>query len=209
MTLIAARMADSVDVEAMPWGLSAYAGYVDGAWPTFAAVVQRFYPHAHCVSITTTGGLAAVLDCEPGDVWPTEHAVAWLEERLAAIAAWEADRPHGAASPYWTIRSGGSSWTGGTDPPPHPLRPGLYFPASRWPELEAQLSQTVARYPRSSYRLWGAEWTREIPNSVPHGWDAVQYNGGLHAAFDMSLLAPSFFGRFVPAEPLKSADRLS
>lgn len=76
-------MYDSVDVAAMPDGAFAYAGYVNGGYVTFAEVVERFYPRAHCFSITVTAsGIAACLDVEHGDATPAQCA-GWVRMMLA------------------------------------------------------------------------------------------------------------------------------
>ena len=61
------RMADSVDVNHLPDGMDAYAGYTSGTWPTYNAMVARF-PHAFHLSIAINAGQRAdCLDIEPGD----------------------------------------------------------------------------------------------------------------------------------------------
>lgn len=73
--------------------LDAVAGYLDGnpAWRSFGPLAAHFYGKAHCVSITTQGGDAAMLDFERGD-WPLQgptpmveaiaRCEAWIEEQL-------------------------------------------------------------------------------------------------------------------------------
>lgn len=88
---------DSTDAAAIPETAEAIAGYVDGRWPTYAAMRTRF-PHAYAVAITVTGDTAAdVIDCERGDATP-QQAVQWVREmrRLghwapgiyASVSAW-------------------------------------------------------------------------------------------------------------------------
>ena len=65
---------DSVNVAAIPADAQVILGYVDGADPeiagNYAAVVKRF-PHAHVVSVTTTGRNRAMMcDCEKYDLSP-------------------------------------------------------------------------------------------------------------------------------------------
>ena len=65
---------DSVNVAAIPADAKVILGYVDGSDPeiagNYAAVVKRF-PHAHVVSVTTTGRNPAMMcDCEKYDLSP-------------------------------------------------------------------------------------------------------------------------------------------
>lgn len=76
------RMYDSVNVRAIPAGAKAVAGYVDGHWPTYSALLARHYPRAHCLSITVLGGRAACLDFEQGDVYRVSEAVQWVRREL-------------------------------------------------------------------------------------------------------------------------------
>lgn len=77
-----ATVYDSITVEAMPSDPKAiYLGYVDGQWPTFAAVKARF-PHNVVLSVTTTGFTKAdICDVEQGDATP-EVAAAGLRNGL-------------------------------------------------------------------------------------------------------------------------------
>lgn len=75
-------MFDSVDVNAIPTNALMVAGYLDGAYPTWAALTKKF-PHATRISITvTTPGLqtADVIDRETGDATPS-HAAAWAHQK--------------------------------------------------------------------------------------------------------------------------------
>lgn len=76
------EMFDSIEVSVLPSSARAVAGYVDGRWPTFGALTQRFYGHAHCLSITVFGAPAACCDCENGDMTPAQ-AEAWVARELA------------------------------------------------------------------------------------------------------------------------------
>lgn len=80
-------MYDSTSVEDLPAGAAAYAGYVDGSWPTMAGLRARF-PDVPLLSITALGGTtpADCVDSEPGDV-PPPHVSGWVLARLAA-GAW-------------------------------------------------------------------------------------------------------------------------
>jgi hypothetical protein len=76
-------MADSIDVEALPVGCDAYAGYTGGRWPTYHALCQRF-PNALLVSIAVTAhGDGMILDVEQGDATVAD-AVAWVKRWHAA-----------------------------------------------------------------------------------------------------------------------------
>jgi len=169
MSVKLARMADAVDVAALPPGLPAYAGYVDG-YSTFHALCKRFYPYAHCLSITVEGGPAEIADLENGTFGGGTQpeivaaGVRWLQRRLAERV-----------------------W-----------RPGLYFPVSWQTAVEAELDRELPHEPRSSYRLWGAHWVDFEPDTIPAGLDAVQWEGGVDAAYDLSVVAADFF----PGPPL-------
>jgi hypothetical protein len=72
------RMYDAVNVEAIPADARMVAGYVDGGYVTWPALVRRF-PHARKVSITTTGdAVADVCDVESGDASP-QKSVVWVK----------------------------------------------------------------------------------------------------------------------------------
>ena len=94
-----ARMADSINVNGLPPNLEAYAGYVDGPGADFDLIVERFYPHAHCLSITRQGGIAACADFEPGCM-AADQAGPWVKTmirlghwRPVCYAALEEDMP--------------------------------------------------------------------------------------------------------------------
>lgn len=94
-----ARMADSDNVNGLPPNLEAYAGYIDGDAPDFDLIVKRFYPKAHCLSITRRGGVAACADFEPGCM-PADQAGPWVKTmiklghwRPVCYAALEEDMP--------------------------------------------------------------------------------------------------------------------
>ena len=59
------------------------AGYIDGRWPSYTAMRDRF-PSATSVSITVFGSQAAqVADCESGDL-TVAQAAAWAEAKVAS-----------------------------------------------------------------------------------------------------------------------------
>lgn len=74
-------MFDDTNIDLIPKSARAVAGYVNGAWPTFAHLSAMF-PHAKHVSIAVnTSGRAQFLDIEPGDAnvgdfpgWWRDHA---------------------------------------------------------------------------------------------------------------------------------------
>ncbi len=76
-------MADSIYPQNLPDGWAAYLGYVDGEWPTAAAVRARF-PAAKIVTLTVVGGHAVADGCdrESGDLSP-DTAARWVSRRLA------------------------------------------------------------------------------------------------------------------------------
>jgi len=70
-------MFDNIVVSAMPVNAEAYAGYVDGHWPTFKELQTKF-PHAHLLSIAVFAkDNADCLDVETGDATPAE-AMVWV-----------------------------------------------------------------------------------------------------------------------------------
>jgi|ERR1039458_996209 hypothetical protein len=70
--------------DSIPHDAQAVAGYTDGLYVTFPALVAAFHPRAHCVSITVEGGRAEFLDIETGNPIPPSGAGRWLDEQLAA-----------------------------------------------------------------------------------------------------------------------------
>lgn len=75
-------MYDSVNVTQIPLDAEAVAGYVNGAWPTYATLVAQ-WPHAHKLSIAVTADRDAdCLDVERGDASP-DQAPAWVKRQQA------------------------------------------------------------------------------------------------------------------------------
>ncbi len=73
-------MYDAVDIDNIPAGAAAVAGYVGGSWPTYEPLVKRF-PHAHHVSIAVNASEDAhVLDIEKGDATP-DQAPEWVHRQ--------------------------------------------------------------------------------------------------------------------------------
>jgi len=77
-------MYDSTDVGVLPHGADAYAGYVQGLFPTFAALKRLFAASgAHLLSIAVfASGDADCLDIEPGDA-TNAQAPGWVKRQLA------------------------------------------------------------------------------------------------------------------------------
>lgn len=74
-------MYDSTTVGDLPPGAAAYAGYVDGHWPTYAQLAAA-HPGARLVSITVTGRHDAdCVDVETGDATPA-HGARWVADQL-------------------------------------------------------------------------------------------------------------------------------
>lgn len=74
---------DAVTLSNIPSSAQAVAGYVDGKWPTWDAVLQR-WPKARHVSITVTGQHDAdVCDCENGDL-TIDDAIRWFMRKRDA-----------------------------------------------------------------------------------------------------------------------------
>ena len=76
------RMYDDVNLSLIPADAEAVAGYVNGKWPTFNAVVAK-WPHAKHLSIAVTAEAnAEALDVERYDAEPVQ-APAWVRRQLA------------------------------------------------------------------------------------------------------------------------------
>lgn len=75
-------MFDAVDTAQIPNGPVAVAGYVDGRWPTFAELAERF-PNARLLSIAVSAEHDAdCLDVESGDAAPAD-VPGWYERQRA------------------------------------------------------------------------------------------------------------------------------
>ena len=169
------RMADSVDAADLPPGMDAYAGYVDGRWPSYNAIRRRFPPPIHVVSITVKGGVARIADVEAGDL-TIDEGLAWLDRAVAEttrqLAARLANKSTDTAPLY---------------------PPGLYFPASSLAEIVTACKRHFGPSRRSSYVLWAAHWTEHAPTELPPGVDAVQWDNVEPANYDQTLYGPGFF----------------
>lgn len=84
MITVTLTMYDSTNVGALPHGADAYAGYVEGLFPTFAALKRQFAASgAHLLSIAVfASGDAECLDIEPGDA-TNAQAPGWVKRQLA------------------------------------------------------------------------------------------------------------------------------
>lgn len=83
------RMGDAIHVTNLPPTLDAYAGYVDGNWPTFPTL-RAAYPHKPVLSIAVfAADDADCLDVESGDA-TNSQAPFWVARQRANGA----NRPH-------------------------------------------------------------------------------------------------------------------
>lgn len=77
------RMADNINP--IPPGYEAIAGYTAGHWPTAHEQWFKDYHAKHKVTISIWGGViddAEALDCEPGDEWPVTTRIAdWVRRQ--------------------------------------------------------------------------------------------------------------------------------
>jgi hypothetical protein len=79
---VALHCFDSVVPEAIP-PAAIVLGYVDGAWPTYDVLHERFKKATTLVVSVTTGTAdASILDCERGNATP-DTAAKWAIERLS------------------------------------------------------------------------------------------------------------------------------
>lgn len=179
--MLLTKMADSVEADDLPIGLPGYAGYVDGHWPSFPAIVKRFYPNAHCVSLTVTGKRAAFIDCEQGNHSPA-FCVKWLLQQLTLSSVGD-----NTATRLW--------------------RHGIYFPMSYHADIVREIARQMPNTDRERYRLWGACWTGGLPAVLPAGLDALQYIGDEGRGYDVSAVAHDFYDDFVyPGMPTAYRD---
>lgn len=81
-------MYDSIYVSSLPSGAAAYAGYVSGNWPTYAAMVAKFEKSgAYLLSVDPFGtGFAHCLDDEPGDATNSVVEAWWKRMKAAGVA---------------------------------------------------------------------------------------------------------------------------
>lgn len=75
-------MQDSITPANLTPGADAYLGYVDGSWPTYSAVKQRFGNSAHVLSLAVfPASDAEGCDCENGDLL-TAQVPAWAARQV-------------------------------------------------------------------------------------------------------------------------------
>lgn len=120
-------MADSTDAADLPVGKDLYAGYVDGAWPSYDAIKARF-PAATVVGICTNpGNSAGVVGDGPPDDGSWDEWVQWVQRRRGAgvdptmytdASGWQSGKTafaaHNVPEPHWWI----ADWTGTAAEPP-------------------------------------------------------------------------------------------
>lgn len=76
------RMADSIEVASLPAGMDAYAGYVGGWWPDYAAIVAAHAGVPVLGIAISADEDAQALDVENGDATPAQ-AGEWAARQLA------------------------------------------------------------------------------------------------------------------------------
>ena len=91
-------MYDGVEADSVPAGAAIYAGYVDGNWQSFDALVSEYPAALHVSVCVTSADSARVLDVESGDASPDE-APAW------------ASRQRAAGNPYPVVYMNESTWS--------------------------------------------------------------------------------------------------
>jgi hypothetical protein len=122
-------MFDSVDLSQIPPGAVAVAGYIDGDWPTYPAIVER-WPHSRHLSITVSASQDAMcLDVETGDATP-KQVPGWVRRRQEHLGS---------------VNIGG--WR----------RPIIYADLSTMPAVIDELRN--AGIHRNSVMLWVAHYT--------------------------------------------------
>jgi hypothetical protein len=162
-------MYDSVTLSNIPAGAVAVAGYVDGRYANWEAVLQR-WPRARHASITVTGRVEAdVVDVEQGDVSP-QGAMQWLA-RMHALG-------HAAPALYVSL-----------EPLVTQLQPLLVRQYER-----RQYRLWVAHYTGQPHRC-SAKCDRRLALPV----DATQFtNAALGRDLDCSVALTTFFTRHTP-----------
>lgn len=79
-------MVDSIDAGALPQGTTMCAGYLNGRWPSYDAMVQRFPDAVHVAIVVSAIDDGDVADVENGDLTPAQLA-GWVRQRHAAGVA--------------------------------------------------------------------------------------------------------------------------
>lgn len=165
-------MADSIYPQNLPEGFDSYLAYVDGWWPTEAAVRAKF-PGKPVLTLTVLGGDAVADGCdvESGDLTPVSGAE-WVARQLAAGR----ERPVIYASAYTMAAA---------------VLPGLE--AARIARGRVRLLSAHYGSPLGPHICAG-----NTCGAVPVPMDGTQWSdsapgvGG--TAIDASLLVPGFFG---------------
>lgn len=75
------RLFDSIVLANIPPQAEAVAGYVNGYWPTYNAVVAKWPKARHLSIAVTSSANAECLDVEPGDATPAD-APAWFKRQV-------------------------------------------------------------------------------------------------------------------------------
>lgn len=88
---------DGVNAATVPAGSWAVAGYVNGEWPSYSALVDRFPSAVHLAISVNASGQAKILDVESGDAIPAQ-APGWVADQRAA------------GDPYPVVYMNESSW---------------------------------------------------------------------------------------------------
>ena len=85
--MVTLSMFDNISAGSIPANCEACAGYVDGSWPDFPAMVSRFPNLAkigRVVSIATSpNDIARILDKEKGNPASVQDCVAWVKRMVA------------------------------------------------------------------------------------------------------------------------------
>lgn len=177
-------MFDSTDPDALPVGGNAYAGYVDGSWPSFCGVAERFAGTSAFSLPISTGDdpdNAICLDVETGDAKPSDVPgfIAGTAARLDKLGL-----PH--------------------------VFPVVYCDRDTAPSVLALkdpdgvlLGSVLGR---KVFRLWTAHWTDSAHICSPLACgadftaDGTQWKRAAGAsAYDQSLLCGDFFAPVAPA----------
>lgn len=169
------RMLDSIDAASLPPGADAYLGYVNGHWPTYAALVAQF-PAARILSLTVfPGARADGCDCETGDL-TVAQVPGFVQQELAA-EAWRPVVYMGAANTQAVLAALSAAGI---------ARASVRLLSAHYGTGKHICGPGTCGYPQAD----GTQWTDTAPGV-----------GG--AAVDESLLAAGFFGAPPPVPLLE------
>lgn len=176
-------MYDSIDVAGIPADATMVAGYVDGHWPTMAALAERF-PHAVRVGIAVFASTndGHVLDVETGDAAPAD-APGWVRRRRAAgvdptvycnASTWPAVHTAfaaaGDAEPhYWiALYDGAPSIPTGAIAKQYRNTPSydISVVADYWPGIDPPPEDLMACYPFTVTQEGGVHFARGSARNV-------------------------------------------